>query len=178
MGRPSLGSTKKLLLSAVPGFFGIMGLGQFFEKRTKRGLFFLLVGGALSILSSWYTIVPERIYSLVTGTAALPPYALSWMSLFTGYSASLGEALVMFLVFIPAMWGLQIYDAFSPIRVPSQTKTRGVSLPAIPSVSLPAIPSTANIPHTMSHEEVEMSIRKLANDLQKERSLLSYLWER
>jgi hypothetical protein len=184
-------SLKKLLLSTVPGFFGLMGLGHFYEKRSKRGAFFLGAGAALSTFSSWYTILPERIYSFISGTPALPPYALSWMSLFTGYNASLGEACIMLLAFIPALWALQVYDVVSPISLRVQSARRSCASRASPAA--PMIPASPAAPMAVkvedlktekrqkslkSREEVDASVRKLAKDLTKTSSLFSYLWER
>jgi hypothetical protein len=168
-----------------------MGLGHFYEKRPKRGAFFLGAGAALSIFSSWYTILPERIYSFISGTPALPPYALSWMSLFTGYNATLGEACIMLLAFIPALWALQVYDVVSPISLRIQSARKVCPSRATPAA--PMIPESPAAPMAVkveglktqkrqkslnSREEVDASVRKLAKDLTKTRSLFSYLWER
>ncbi len=168
-------SLKKMLLSAVPGFFGLMGLGQLYEKRRKTGSFFFGAGALLSIFSSWYTILPERIFSFVSGGAALPPYALTWMSRFTGYNSSLGELSIVLLAFIPALWALQLYDSVSPIMIAVQAAARPLSAaPAIPK----ALPIATKSNGVKSREEAEESVKKLANDLMKTKSLFSYLWER
>jgi hypothetical protein len=167
-------NVKKLLLSAVPGFFGLMGLGQLSEKRSKRGMFFLAAGAALSTLSSWYTILPERIYSFVTGTTALPPYALSWMSRITGYNTGLGEACVILLAFVPALWALQVYDSISPITA---TVATGRSLAAAGQGS-PRVPASSIRSSENPRASAEASVSKFAKDLRKTSSLFSYLWER
>jgi hypothetical protein len=128
-------SVKKLLLAAVPGFFGVMGLGQIFAKRRSRGMLFLVAGALISFFSSWYTILPERIASLLTGGAALPPYALSWMSYFTGYSAVAGEASMILLALVPAVWALQLYDSISPIVVATPSHQMNALL-KVPSATI------------------------------------------
>ncbi len=168
------GSIKKLILSTVPGFFGLMGLGQFYEKRSKKGWLFLGAGAALSILSSWYTILPERIYAFVTGTAALPPYALTWMSRITGYSAGLSEACIILLAFMPALWALQVYDSISPISVAPQRTRQMASMATVPM----AVHIAAKSQEAKSPEQAKESVRKLAEDLTKTSSLFSYFWER
>jgi hypothetical protein len=175
MSLPS--SAKKLLLSAVPGFFGLMGLGQLYEKRRKTGSFFLGAGAALSFFSSWYTILPERIYAFITGSAAAQPYALTWMSRFTGYNATLGEISIMLLAFVPALWALQVYDSISPIGIASQVARASKTTSTGPSVPM-AAPMMAKAEVKNTSKDPEESVKKLAKDLMKTRSLVSYLWER
>ena len=167
--RPSP-SIKRLLLAAVPGFFGVMGLGQIFEKRRSRGLLFLLAGALISFFSSWYTILPERIASFVTGGAALPPYALSWMSYFTGYSAVAGEASMILLALVPAVWALQLYDSISPIVVVTPHSGMSAVL-KVPSTKIARAASK-------SRQEMDQNVREFANNLGSAKSLVSYLWER
>ncbi len=170
-------SVKKLLLSAVPGFFGLMGLGQLYEKRRKTGSLFLGAGAALSFFSSWYTILPERIYAFVSGGAAVQPYALTWMARFTGYNATLGEISIMLLAFVPALWALQVYDSISPIAIASQVARASKPMSAGPSIPM-AAPMMANADGQKTSKDAEDSVKKLAKDLMKTSSLFSYLWER
>jgi hypothetical protein len=166
--RPSH-SVKRMLLATVPGFFGIMGLGQFYEKRRTEGAVFMAAGAMLSFLSSWYTILPERIYALLSGGTALPPYALSWMSHFTGYNIVASEFSLILLALVPAMWAFQVYDSISPIAVSASPHMKS----AVKMVS-PAITRVA--PRT--RQQIDEEVRVFANDLMKTKSLLSYIWER
>jgi len=175
MSLPS--SAKKLLLSAVPGFFGLMGLGQLYEKRRKTGSFFLGAGAALSFFSSWYTILPERIYAFITGSAAAQPYALTWMSRFTGYNATLGEISIMLLAFVPALWALQVYDSISPIAIAAQVARASKQVGGAPAVPM-AAPMMAKAEEKKTSKAPEESVKELAKDLMKTSSLFSYLWER
>ena len=170
-------SVKKLLLSAVPGFFGLMGLGQLYEKRRKTGSLFLGAGAALSFFSSWYTILPERIYAFISGGAAVQPYALTWMSRFTGYNATLGEISIMLLAFVPALWALQVYDSISPIAFASQVARASKPMSVGPSIPM-AAPMMAKSEVKETSKVAEESVKKLAKDLMKTSSLFSYLWER
>jgi hypothetical protein len=167
--RPSH-SLKRLLLATVPGFFGIMGLGQFYEKRRTEGVVFMAAGAMISFLSSWYTILPERIYGLVSGGTPVPPYALSWMSHFTGYNIVASEFSLILLALVPAMWAFQVYDSVSPIAVMASPH-RMTS--AVKMVS-PAM--TRSAPRT--RQQIDQEVREFANDLMKTKSLLSYIWER
>jgi len=151
-------SMKKMLLSAVPGFFGLMGLGQLYEKRRKTGSLFLGAGALLSVFSSWYTILPERIFAFVTGGAAVAPYSLTWMSRLTGYNTGLGELSIMLLAFIPALWALQLYDSVSPIKVAVQAARPLSAAPAIPK----ALPIATKTNGVKSRAEAEESVKKLA----------------
>ena len=72
--------TKKLLLAAVPGFFGLMGLSQLYQGKTFKGLAFFMGGMVASFISSWYIIVPAVLESVVMRSKSLPPYALSFLS--------------------------------------------------------------------------------------------------
>jgi len=166
--RPSP-SVKKLLLAAIPGFFGLMGLGQLYEKRRSRGMFFLVAGALISFFSSWYTILPERLASFLTGSAALPPYALSWMSYFTGYSAVAGEASIVLLAMVPAMWAFQVYDSISPIAVASPPHRKS---------AIRMIPTTVVRASPKSRQEIDREVRDFAKNLGSAKSLISYLWER
>jgi hypothetical protein len=170
-------SVKKLLLSAVPGFFGLVGLGQLYEKRRKTGSLFLGAGAALSFFSSWYTILPERIYAFISGGAAVQPYALTWMARFTGYNATLGEISIMLLAFVPALWALQVYDSVSPITIASQVARASKSMSAGPSVPM-AAPMMAKADGQKNSKVAEESVKEFAKDLMKTSSLFSYLWER
>jgi hypothetical protein len=171
--RPSH-SVKRLLLSTVPGFFGIMGLGQFYEKRRTEGVVFMAAGAMISFLSSWYTILPERIYGLVSGGTPLPPYALSWMSHFTGYNIAASEFSLILLALVPAMWAFQVYDSVSPIAISASPHRMRSSVSSSVKIVSPAIARTA--PRT--RQQIDEEVRVFANDLMKTKSLLSYIWER
>jgi hypothetical protein len=132
-------------------------------------MFFLIAGALVSFLSSWYTILPERVAAFLTGSAALPPYALSWMSYFTGYSAVAGEASIILLAMVPAMWALQVYDSISPITVASSPHRKS-AIRMVPTSLVRASPK--------SRQDIDKEVRDFAKDLGNAKSLISYLWER
>jgi hypothetical protein len=167
--RPSR-SVKSLVLATVPGFFGVMGLGQFFGKRRTEGVLFMAAGAMISFLSSWYTILPERIYGLVSGGTPLPPYALSWMSHFTGYNIVASEFSLILLALVPAMWALQVYDSISPISLASPPNRMKSTLKVLPPTMVQAAPR--------SRQQIDQDVQNFAKDLMKTKSLVSYLWER
>lgn len=106
--------TRKLLLAAVPGFFGLMGLSQLYQGKTFKGLTFFMAGMVASFISSWYIIVPAVLESVVMRSKSLPPYALSFLS-----SSPVTTALASKLSFdlmgvVVALYGLQLFDAMGP----------------------------------------------------------------
>jgi hypothetical protein len=168
-----------LLLAAIPGFFGLMGLGQIYEKRRTRGMFFLIAGAILSFLSSWYTILPERVATFLTGSAVLPPYALSWMSYFTGYNAVAGEASMVLLAFVPAMWAFQVYDSVSPIVVASAPHRKSpIKMPTKGDSAISMVPTAVLSSTPKTRQDIDLEIQAFAKDLGNVKSLFSYLWER
>jgi len=100
-----------LIVAAVPGFFGLMGLAQLREGRWSRGAVFLAAGLGLGTASSWFYILPERIGELVS---AKPMPTAASLSLLPGISSSgsLGATLIVALLgaFL-VLWILQLYDA-------------------------------------------------------------------
>ncbi|MGA2666440.1 MAG: hypothetical protein ABSF83_16000 [Nitrososphaerales archaeon] len=109
--RPPGMTWPNLLIAALPGFFGLMGLAQLREGRWSRGAVFLAAGLGLGTASSWFYILPERIGELFS---AKPMPTAASLSLWPGISSSgsLGATLVVALLgaFL-VLWVLQLYDA-------------------------------------------------------------------
>jgi len=163
-------SVKRLLLSTVPGFFGLMGLGHFYDKKPARGVIFLAAGVAISFLSSWYTILPERIIGFISGGSQLAPYSLSWMSYFTGYNVAGSEYGLMLLALVPAIWAFQVYDSILPIQI----ATRSIEMKSTLEVNRTTTPRVM----LKTKQQVDEEVKEFAKDLTKTESLISYLWER
>ena len=109
-----LSNNKKLLLAAVPGFFGVMGLSQFYQGKKMKGLAFFVSGIVASFVSSWYIIIQSRLEALTSHSAQLSPYALSFLSSLD-MNASLASKLSVDLMgVVAALWGLQLFDAMGP----------------------------------------------------------------
>jgi TM2 domain-containing membrane protein YozV len=102
---------RKLLLAALPGFFGLMGLSQLYQGRRRTGLTFFISGAVLSFVSSWYILIGARVAALISHGSLLPAYAISLLSS-TSMNASLASKLSMDLLGVVAiLWGLQLFDA-------------------------------------------------------------------
>ena len=100
-----------MLLAALPGFFGVMGLSQLYQGKKVLGTTFLLSGAVLAFLSSWYIILPSRIDVFLLKGQFLSPYALSFLSS-TSVSAGLGSKLAIDLLgLLMVVWGVQLFDA-------------------------------------------------------------------
>jgi hypothetical protein len=104
-----------MILAAIPGFFGLMGLGQLYEGKRTRGLAFLFAGIAVSFLSSWYIILPSRIDAFLFGGTLPSAYALSFLAPIFGTSQLAGRLSLDLLGVVMVLWGLQLFDAMGPI---------------------------------------------------------------
>lgn len=124
---------RKLLLAAIPGFFGVMGLSQLYQGKKVKGAAFLAGGLVASFVSSWYTIIPARLQGLFTHGAPQPAYALSFLSSLN-INASLASKLSVDLMGVVAVvWALQLFDAMGPFF----TKQNIVSVAATASSKAP-----------------------------------------
>jgi len=110
-----LSTRRKLLLAAVPGFLGVMGISQFYQERRIAGALFLLSGAIVSFLSSWYLIILARVDALVTHGTILSAYSLSFLSS-AGLDPTFADKLSADLLGVVALlWAFQLFDAVSPI---------------------------------------------------------------
>lgn len=66
-----------LWLGAIVGLVGVFGIGHFFLGRTRRGLAFLAMTGALAV----YVLVGPIVYSQLWQTPASPAiiFGLLWL---------------------------------------------------------------------------------------------------
>jgi hypothetical protein len=133
---------KKLLLAAIPGFFGIMGLSQLYQGKKMKGAAFLVGGLVASFVSSWYMIIPARIESLLTHGTNLPPYALSFLSSLAINPSLASKLSVDLMGVVAVVWALQLFDAMGPfftkqsmIGIASSSQGPRVPLP-LPSPSV------------------------------------------
>jgi hypothetical protein len=94
---------KKVALAVIPGFFGVMGLGQLVERRFARAAVYFLAGFEVSLFSSWYNFCFDKIMLILRGQ---PFGTLNFVSDVYTLSA--------FLI-IMGVWGLQVFDASVPI---------------------------------------------------------------
>jgi hypothetical protein len=150
-----LSSSKKLLLAAIPGFFGLMGLSQLYQGKRTRGLAFFFGGVLASFLSSWYIIIPARFEALAMKGVMLSPYALSFFSSMDINASLAGKLSVDLMGVVVALWGLQLFDAMGPfiskqtvavitsavgqkVAVPMPTVRRAIAAAPNPSFSVAA----------------------------------------
>ncbi|MDG6925907.1 MAG: hypothetical protein JRN09_05090 [Nitrososphaerota archaeon] len=109
-----MSNPKKLMLAAIPGFFGLMGLSQLYQGKRTKGLAFFIGGVLASFLSSWYIIIPSRFEALATKGAMLSPYAISFFSSMNINASLAGKLSVDLMGVVVALWGLQLFDAMGP----------------------------------------------------------------
>jgi hypothetical protein len=66
-----------LWLGAIAGLVGVFGIGHFFLGRTRRGLAFLAMTGALAV----YVLVGPIVYSQLWQTPASPAiiFGILWL---------------------------------------------------------------------------------------------------
>jgi hypothetical protein len=126
--RKQASAMKRLLIAAVPGFFGLMGLSQVYQGRKATGFAFFLAGAIASFLSSWYIIILSRIDAALTHGAILPAYALSLISSLNVSSPLASKLSVDMLGVVAVLWAVQLFDAMGPFernlrkrRSPSET---------------------------------------------------------
>jgi hypothetical protein len=132
----SSGTARKVVLAAVPGFFGLMGLGQLYEGKQTRGLGFLIAGIAASFLSSWYIILPARIDAFLFGGTLLPAYALSFLAPVLGTGALASRLSIDLLGVVMVLWALQLVDAmgtFSARHISTVVNSAGKQDVSVPT---------------------------------------------
>jgi hypothetical protein len=101
---------RRILLAAIPGFFGLMGLSQLREKKKAKGLLFLVAGIVSSILSSWYLLIPQRISELAFGSSFAASTSLFWLSRISGPIMG-SEVSMLMLASVLMIWVFQVFDA-------------------------------------------------------------------
>jgi len=106
-----------LLLAAVPGLLGVMGLGHVYTKRFRRGLLLLVFGASLEASFVWLL-------------AAVAPFFSGWV--YPGFigpadgkvdGISFSGVMTLFLllgILLAGLWAWQSYDSYS-----SAVETRG-----------------------------------------------------
>ena len=112
--RKQASAMKRLLIAAVPGFFGLMGLSQVYQGRKATGFAFFLAGAIASFLSSWYIIILSRIDAALTHGAFLPAYALSIISSLNVSSPLASKLSIDMLGVVAVLWAVQLFDAMGP----------------------------------------------------------------
>ncbi|MFA6710448.1 MAG: hypothetical protein WC067_03320 [Candidatus Methanomethylophilaceae archaeon] len=87
--------TAVLLLALIPSAFGLMGLGQIYERRYKKGLMFLAVGLLLFLTLVLLVDSLGRLHGgwpfLVTGAAILIGLMFLGVYLFQAFDALVGS---------------------------------------------------------------------------------------
>lgn len=87
--------TAVLLLALIPSAFGLMGLGQIYERRYKRGLMFLAVGFllflTLVLLINSFGHLQGGWPFLATGAAILTGLMFLGVYLFQAFDALVGS---------------------------------------------------------------------------------------
>lgn len=105
---------KRLLLAAIPGFFGVMGLSQIYQGKKVKGAIFFAAGLIASFVSSWYLIVPARVDALFTHAAIQSPYSISFLSSLNIDPSLASKLSVDLLGVVAVVWALQLFDAMGP----------------------------------------------------------------